>query len=58
MAKLTSWEQLLLWTAGSAIRQDIAEEAMVFVNYHHLDVERESEQYYSLVLARALGPGK
>lgn len=58
MVKPTSWEQLLLWTDHVVEREDLAEEAMLFVSSHHADVERETEQYYALVLERLLIPGK
>lgn len=58
MERLTSWEQLLLWTDHVVEREDLAEEAMLFVTTYHSDVEYESEQYYSLVLERLLIPGK
>lgn len=58
MVKSTSREQLILWTDHVIEREDLAEEAMLFVSSHHSNVERESEQYYALVLERLLIPGK
>lgn len=58
MAKPTSWEQLLLWTDHVVEREDLAEEAMLFVSSHHSNVERYTEQFYALVLERLLIPGK
>lgn len=55
---MTSWEQLLLWTGRNPTREDLAEEAMTFVESHHPDVWRETEQFYALVLERLRIPGK
>lgn len=58
ITKMSSREQLLLWTDHVVEREDLAEEAMLFVTTHHSDVERETEQFYALVLERLLIPGK
>lgn len=58
MEKMSSRAQLSLWTDHVVEREDLAEEAMLFVMTYHSDVERESEQFYSLVLERLLIPGK
>ena len=58
MERLTSQEQLSLWTDHVVERNDLAEEALLFVEREYPGVERETEQYYSLVLERLLIPGK
>jgi hypothetical protein len=58
MAKMSSRDQLLLWTAESTSREDLADEAILFVVAEHRDVVRWTEEFYALVLARVLSPGK
>jgi hypothetical protein len=53
-ARMSSRDQLLLWTGDDSMRQNVAAYAEQTVCSLHSDVERGSEQFYSLVLAEAL----
>ena len=60
MAKLTSREQLLLWIGEDplGLRANLTAWAEQAVSDIHANVEWGSEQFYSLVLAEVLRPGK
>jgi len=52
MAKMSSRDQLHLWTDDVVEREDLAEEAILFVAVKHPDVRSWTEQFYALVLER------
>jgi len=60
VAKMSSRDQLLLWIGDDplGLRANLAAWAEQAVSDIHASVEPGSEQFYALVLAEVLRPGK